>query len=520
MAIIKLKDISKSYQEKIILKDVNVDINSFDHIGIVGNNGSGKTTLLKVIMGLEEPSYGKVELATNNIGYLKQATEYNYKDFQNIFMDKNRASDFLKIFRELNLDTNIDFQKERMQNLSGGEKTKLVISYILSLNQELLILDEPTNHVDIDSVEWLIKTLNNYNGTLLVVSHDRYFLNETVDKILEVDNGSVNSYSGNYDEYYQQKEQENKALQAKYEYQQKQDKKMQKEISQLKNWSEKGEREASSQGGSRSDAKVKGVKTNAQRKASKAAKMANNKRHRLEQARENYLAKPKEELEVKYAFQGFNNGNKCLIRLTDVFKQFNNKVLFKDVSFFLNSNEKIGLIGPNGCGKTTLIEIILGKQKADDGAIWQTPALKMAYMSQDVFDLNNEKTIMELANTYGNNQKTLFLTTLVNMGFNREQFLIKIKVLSLGERMRIKLAQIIVDDYNLLILDEPTNHLDLANKRQLEQALKHFPGAILIASHDKYLLREVTNKVLVFKKNKIIKYEEGYEEYENNFKRN
>ena len=229
--------------------------------------------------------------------------------------------------------------------------------------------------------------------------------------------------------------------------------------------------------------------------------------------REDYIAKPKEEKDVKFSFNGFSTGRKSLINLTDVTKKFGSKTLFKDVTFSINSGEKIGLIGPNGCGKTTIINMILDKEPLTSGEIWKTPSLKVAYMSQDVFDIASGKTIFELASSYDSNTKQLFLTNLVNMGFTREQFRNRISNLSLGERMRIKLAQIIIEDYNLLILDEPTNHLDLANKIELENALKNFPGSILIASHDKYFLREVADKILVFKNGKIERYEGSYKEY-------
>ena len=514
MSVIKISDISKSYNEIEVLKNINLDINEGEHIGIVGPNGSGKSTLIKIIMGIEEADKGRIEISNkDNIGYLKQATEYDAVDFLELFSEKNSLSGFLKISKELNIDSNIDFSEKRMQNLSGGEKTKLVLSYILSKNPSILLLDEPTNHVDINSVEWLINKINNFDGTVLVVSHDRYFLNETVDKIIEIENGEAKVYFGNYDSYYEQKEQERNALLLKYEYQQKQDKKIQKEIMKLNSWSEKGERDAGRQGGSPSDAKIKGVKTNAQRKATKAAKSAENKRTRLEQMREGYIEKPKEEKNIKFAFNGFNTGRKSLINLTDVSKSYNDKILFDKVSFSINSGEKIGLIGPNGCGKTTLINMIMGKTSLSSGDIWKTPSLKVAYMSQDVFDLDEGKSIFELASAYDNATKQLFLTNLANMGFDRNEFNTKIKNLSLGERMRIKLVQIIINDYNLLILDEPTNHLDLANKIELENALKKFPGSILIASHDKYLLKEVTDKILVFKNGKIERYEGGYKDF-------
>lgn len=513
MSVIKVNNVSKSYGNNEVLKQVGLDINAGEKIGIVGVNGSGKSTLIKIIMGVEQPDSGKVEVSNYNIGYLRQATEYSLKDFIDMSTDKTNISDFLKLAGELNINSEIDFDDKRLQNLSGGEKTKMALSSILASHPSILLLDEPTNHVDIESIEWLIDRINNYQGTVLVVSHDRYFLNQTVQKIVEIEDGKLKIYYGNYDDYQRQKTEELEALKAKYETQQKQDKKIQREINQLKQWSEKGEREAGKQGGSRSDAKVKGVKTNAQRKAAKVGRNAESKKTRLEQMRKDYIEKPKEEQEIKFDFNGHNSGANSLIRITDLSKSFGKHLIFKDVNLIISNDEKIGLIGPNGSGKSTFIKILMGQEKQDKGEVWTTPSLKVAYMSQDVFDLSENKTIFEMANEYDNETKQFFFSNLVNMGFDRELFRNKINTLSLGQRMRIKLAQIIVNDYNLLILDEPTNHLDLANKIELENALVNFPGAVIIASHDKYLLSKVANKVFVFKNEEIKRYEDSYSEY-------
>ena len=316
-----------------------------------------------------------------------------------------------------------------------------------------------------------------------------------------------------YDEYQIQKEQELEALKARYEREQKQDKKIQREISQLKQWSEKGEREAGRQGGSRSDARVIGVKTNAQRKAMKSAKNAESKKNRLEQMRKNYVEKPFEEKDIKFDFNGQGSGANCLVRIKDLCKSFGNHEIFKDVNLVIGNDEKIGLIGPNGSGKSTFIKILMDELKQDSGEVWKTSSLKVAYMSQDVFDLDEEMTIFSMADVYDNEKKQFFFSNLVNMGFDRSLFRNKIKTLSLGQRMRIKLVQIILGNYNLLILDEPTNHLDLPNKIELERALVSFPGSIIIASHDQYLLSKVTNKVFVFENRTIIRLEDSYLEY-------
>lgn len=513
MSVIKVKNISKSFGSNLLFKDVSFEINEYDKVGLVGENGSGKSTLLKLLSGEIEVDSGTIVIGKGmSIGYLKQATDYSLSDLINISSDKHTISEFLKTIKSLNITDDIEFTKERLDSLSGGEKTKIALSLILSKKPNILLLDEPTNHVDIDSINWLIDTLNEYNGTILIASHDRYFLNKTVGRIIEVSNNLVNVYQGNYDKYKMIKEKDMETLKEKYLEQEKLDKKITHEINKLKDWSLKGERKSGRQGGSMSDAKVKGVKTNAQRKAQKLSKAASNKMSRLEQLRQDKIEKPKEELVVKFNFNGNKSGTKTLIRIENVCKTFNNRTIFSNVNLTVLSNDKIGLVGSNGCGKTTLLKIIMDKLNSDSGNIWKTPSVKIAYMSQDVFDLENDKTIFEMGNQYDSVKKTYFFTNLVNMGFNREEFNKNISSLSLGQRMRIKLVQIILNDYNLLILDEPTNHLDLPNKIELENALIKFPGAIIIASHDKYLLSKVTNKLFLFKDNQIIKKDFGYQE--------
>ena len=291
------------------------------------------------------------------------------------------------------------------------------------------------------------------------------------------------------------------------------DKKIKNEIKKLNEWSNKGEREAGRQGGMRSDSKIKGVKTNAQRKAAKLSSSAENKKKRLEKLREDFIDKPYESKDIKYFFNGEDLRANALVKLTDVSKEYDGKLIFENANFEIKSNDKIGLIGPNGCGKSTLIKIINGEIESTTGSIWKTPSLKMAYMSQDVFDIDDSLTINEFASRFDANKKQFFFSNLVNMGVDRSIFKNKISSLSLGQRMKIKLVQIILEEYNLLVLDEPTNHLDLENKIELENALITFPGSILIATHDRYLLKNLTNSLIVFENKEVKKIDKGYSEY-------
>ncbi len=518
MQIIKITDLTKSYDDNLVLDNISININEGEKIGIIGKNGSGKSTLIKIICGEIEDYSGKVEISNKNIGYLKQITEYTTEDFLMMCTSKEAISSFLKLNSEFNIDKSINFTKERLESLSGGEKTKIALSYILSKKPEILILDEPTNHVDIKSIDYLIEIINNFKGTLILISHDRYFLNNTVNKIIEINRGKVEIYNGNYDYYEQEKVKKLEQQKERYNLEQKLDKKIKNEIRKLNEWSNKGEREAGRQGGMRSDSKIKGVKTNAQRKAAKLSSSAENKRKRLEKLREDFIDKPIEDKKIKYFFKGTNLKANSLVRLTDISKKFDNKLIFENVNLEINSNDKIGLIGPNGCGKSTLIKIINGELEPTTGTIWKTSSLKMAYMSQDVFDIDGHLTINEFANRFDSYKKQFFFSNLVNMGVPRELFKNRISSLSLGQRMKIKLVEIILEEYNLLVLDEPTNHLDLDNKLELEKALIDYPGSILIATHDRYLLKKLTNSLIIFENNQAKKIDKNYLEYfeENN----
>ena len=505
MSVIKFKNVNKSYGDINALKNITFDINEGDKVGIIGKNGAGKSTLINIISGNEKADSGNVIIDKNiKIGYLKQSTDY---DLTNLIKNENIA-DFMKI------NSYFDIKGElSLKNLSGGEKTKLALASVLAQKPALLLLDEPTNHADIKAIRWIIKEINRYKGTVLIVSHDRYFLNKTVFKIIELSHHEAKVYEGNYDSYEISKSKELKQNYKQYISEQKEDKKIQKEIRKLNSWSEKGERDANRQGGSITDAMSAGMKDYHQKRAAKLAKNAKNKKTRLQQKRKNYIAKPVQDKPVKFNFKGYNTSNNLIIEVKDLAKSFNNHLIFSHVNLNIYGGEKIGLIGDNGTGKTTFIKLLLDKDLKDKGKIWKSSSLKIAYMSQDVTDLDNKKTILQLANEYDVSTKELFLSNLINMGIKRIMLKKKVKDLSLGQKMKIKLVQIIIDDYNLLILDEPTNHLDLENKKVLENALINYKGTVIIASHDQYLLSKVTNKVFIFEDYKIKKSEYGYSEY-------
>lgn len=499
--VIYISNIEKQYGDKLLFKGLNLEIYDGERVGIVGANGTGKSTLLKIIAGEEYPNSGSVRV-DGKIGYLKQITEYSSADFLKLAQEPDFIKEFMEIKSRLHVSGDIDFSEERLHNLSGGEKTKLMLAEILCKRPEILLLDEPTNHMDLAGVDWLIDALELYEGTVLVVSHDRYFLNKCVHRIVELENGKVKEFDGAYDDYHFQKQQEYQSLVKRYENQQSLERKIDKQIDVLNSWASKGEREARRQGGMMSDSKIMGADITAKVRASKLASRAQAKISRLEHLKDDFIEKPYAEGEVHYRLESEPFKGKILVRAENICKKYGSKVLFKPSNFTIGAGEKIALVGENGSGKTTLIKMILGLEPYD-GEIYVSPAVKIAYLSQDVFDLDENLTIMQKACQFDKQYRTLFLSNLVNMNMSRQSFDRKISTLSLGERMRVKMCELVLSDYNFLIMDEPTNHLDLNNKIFLEKILKDYKGCLLIVSHDRTLTKNVCNAILTIENSEI-----------------
>ena len=317
----------------------------------------------------------------------------------------------------------------------------------------------------------------------------------------------MQEYYGDYNSYYLQKQQELQGKMNKYESQLALEKKINKQIGALAGWANKGEANARRQGGMMSDSRIKGAETKAQVSATKLASQAKAKVSRLEHLKDDFIDRPYVEGEVHYRLNANPFRGKVLVKVDNLGKSFGGKKLFDGVSFTVNAGDKIALSGDNGSGKTTLIKILLGQEKQDAGDVSISPAVKIAYLSQDVFDLDEGLTVIEKASQGTKEYKTLFLSNLINMNMTRQVFDRKISTLSLGERMRIKMCEIVLSDYNFLIMDEPTNHLDLNNKIFLEKILKDYNGCLLLVSHDRTLTKNVCNATLTIK-NGTIKKEE------------
>ncbi len=499
--MIEINKITKEYADKVLFKDFSTTIYDGEKVGIVGANGSGKTTLMNIIACQEFVDKGSVHAFNSKFGYLKQVSSYHSQDFYELCEQLPKLKEFLKIKSQLGLKTDIDFSKQRLKNLSFGEKVKLMLAKVLCEEPNVLLLDEPTNHLDQEGIEWLIKTIKNLEITVIVISHDRYFLNQVVNKIYEIENGQINEFYGDYDAYELQKNEKLEHEKKEYYEKVEQNKKLEKQVAQLKQNTAQLVRATRRDGSA--DRRSKGYKDSVQKKVKKLANQVGAKTNRLEKMKQELGEKPFEQKEIYYSLKSGEFGSKTLLTVQNLKKCFDSRVIFENTSFTLNFGDKLAVCGPNGCGKTTLLKILLGKDKDYEGEVWKSPSVKIAYLSQDVLDLDENLTVMQMARQNGKEMTTQFLSNLANMGLTKQVFERKISSLSLGERMRLKLCELILSDYNLLVLDEPTNHLDLPNRVFLEQVLKAYNGTLLVVSHDRLLLSKVCNKFLVFKDQKF-----------------
>lgn len=513
--LLSCRGIKKDFGEVSLLKDINLDIAMGERVGLVGHNGSGKTTLANIIFGSSEKHGGDILWNQKDvgIGYLMQSTFYTSTTFNKMFSNNNNKHslrNFLETSSYLGLEKVQDWNDERLRGLSGGEKTKLALASIWVSKPDLLLLDEPTNHLDFSGVQWLIEELKKYYGAILIISHDRYFLDKSVNRIIEIEDGQINNYRGNYSYYRDEKKRRYESQLHGYLVQEKYKEKIAQDIDNLKGWSSKAHKQ------SRQKAlEISGRKEYFRAKAKKMDKQVKSKLKRLEKIEIEGIEKPKEEERVNFIFKDAEKRGKRVLEARDITKAYGERVLFRDSSFYISHGDKVGVFGPNGCGKTTLIKAIMGEEILDSGDLFVSPSAKISYLSQDVLDLDGEKTILNLLDVATKEERSMARTLLANMGFNKEMVKKPVKTLSLGERTRLKIAQLILGENNLLILDEPTNHLDIHSRERLEETLEAYNGTILLVSHDRYMMERICDKIIVFKDNEIQRIESGLREYLN-----
>lgn len=528
--ILSCNHISKSYGVETILNDCSFFINDNEKAAIVGNNGAGKSTIMKIIMGELLPDEGNVIIGKDKtIGYLAQYQDLGsdttiYEEVksvkQNLIDMEQKLLEYEKEMAKVSGDelsklietyTNLehrfqllngysykseiegvikglgftedDFNKS-VGNLSGGQKTRVALCKLLLEKPDIIMLDEPTNHLDLNSIKWLETYLLNYNGAVLIIAHDRYFLDKIVSKVIEIENHKAHVYSGNYSDFTVKKQELRVATMNAYLKQQSEIKHQEEVIAKLRSY-----------------------------KQEKFYKRAESREKQLEKI--DLIEKP-EELKNNMTIKlepDIVSGNDVL-SVENLEKSYNT-LLFKNISFEIKRGEHVAIIGDNGTGKTTILKIINGLVDADSGMIKLGTNVHIGYYDQEQHNLTDENTLFEeIANSYPNMTNTKIRNTLAAFMFTGEDVFKRVSDLSGGEKGRLSLAKLMLSEANLIILDEPTNHLDMASKEILENAINNYTGTVLYVSHDRYFINQTASRILELTNTKLINYLGNYDYYE------
>ena len=453
--ILNVSMLSKAYVGKTVLKDVSFHLEDKEKAAIVGINGSGKTTLLRCILGIEEADEGSIAFS------------------------KEKKMDYLA-----QQHADIETEKEDYDTLSGGQKTRKRLEEILQEKPDLLILDEPTNHLDIGSIQWLEKVLKRYDGAVLLVSHDRYFLDRIVTKVIDLERGKVRMYQGNYSAYAEKKRQLREAEWKAFQNQQAEIKHQEAVIEKLKQFNRE-----------------------------KSIKRAESREKMLLKVER--LEKPEElENEMKLLFSPRESSGNDVLMAKELGKSYDGKRLFSHGTFSLQKGEHVALIGDNGTGKTTLLKILNGLVQADEGEFRLGSKVKIAYYDQEHAVLNMEKTLFdEIQDSYPDMNNTKVRNVLAAFLFTGDDVYKRIQDLSGGEQGRVSLAKLMLSDANFLILDEPTNHLDIQGKEVLEEAIRNYEGTVLYVSHDRYFINKTATRIIELFSNRFDNYIGNYDYY-------
>jgi len=483
--LLKLQNIKYEVIDNTIFENVNGTVHSGDVIGIIGKNGAGKSSLLRIISGDLPLSHGRLKWLQKHVTI--EMVEQETEDFSAELHESEEA----EILAKWKVPSN------RYRELSGGERLKARLARGFSRDAQLLLLDEPTNHLDEQSTNVLIDFIKKYKGAIILVSHDRYFLDKVATKIWSLEERQLIEHKGNYTSCMKAREQRRLTQQREYEKQQQMIQTIEGQLNELTSWSQKAHSASTKQEGFKEYHRVKAKRTDAQVKS---------KRKRLEKELEHSkVEQVKPEYEVKFTLKANEKRGKRFLEVKNLQKSLNNRSLFKDVNFTIQHGEKVALVGPNGSGKTTLLKILMGEVESDGGEVWISPSADIGYLTQEVFDLPLSKTPEELFYRETFEERGKVQTLMKHLGFEMAAWKEPIQNMSMGERVKCKLMVYILEEKDVLLLDEPTNHLDLPSREQLEETLSTYNGTLLIVSHDRYFLEKTTNSTIGIEKGRIIK---------------
>ncbi len=528
--ILACSHIYQSFHDVSLFSDVTFHINDREKTALIGNNGTGKTTLLRIIVGEIQADSGEVTVAKDKtLGYLPQQQGYHSdrsiyeellevkadvmeldqmirsieKDMQHASGDE--LSELLEKYHRMQTEfeakdgyacksqimgviNGLGFAEEDagkcINTLSGGQKTRVALGRLLLTEPDLLILDEPTNHLDLASIQWLETYLSNYRGSVLIVSHDRYFLDKISDKVVEIDAGKVMSFSGNYSAYAKKKEEVRNARKKQYENYQREVKHQEEVIEKLRSFNRE-----------------------------KSIKRAESREKMLKKITP--VEKPTDSSKTMHLeLEPEIISGKDVLCVEGFSKSFGDNHLFSDLSFSLKRGERAAVIGENGTGKTTLLKILCGIETADVGLAKLGANVEIGYYDQEHNVLHDEKTIFdEIHDDYPHLNNTRIRNVLAAFLFTGEDVYKTISLLSGGEKGRVSLAKLMLSKANLLVLDEPTNHLDIESREILERALIQYTGTVLYVSHDRYFISKTATRILDLTQGKLLNYDGDYNYY-------
>ncbi len=528
--ILQVNNISKAFGEEVVLSNVSFHMNEHDKVALIGRNGAGKTTLLRIILGELSADEGEVTIAkTTTIGYLSQHQDLSgnrtiyeevlsakehlveiearlreieeemkhlsgeeldakYKEYERLNHTFEQENGYALRSEVTGIIKGLGFSEEEFNKpvsvLSGGQKTRVALGKLLLSSPELIILDEPTNHLDMASIAWLENYLALYKGSVLIVSHDRYFLNRIVNRVVEIEFGRSMMYEGNYDAFYEKKAQAREAQRRQYLNQQAYIKHQEEVIAKLRSFNRE-----------------------------KSIKRAESRVKMLEKIE--HVEKPQDEEQgMRIHLVPCVESGKDVLSVTGLTKSFPGNPLFHDISFLIKKGERVALLGENGTGKTTMLKIIRGLMPADSGTIREGAKVYIGYYDQEQQNFNEDNTVFEeISDDHPEMNNTEIRNTLASFLFTGDDVFKPILTLSGGERGRLSLVKLMLSEANFLLLDEPTNHLDITSKEILEDALNGYEGTVFYVSHDRYFVNKTATRILDLTHETVISYEGNYESY-------
>ncbi len=531
MIILSAQHIAKSFGVNAVLRDVSLTVQQGDRIGLVGVNGCGKSTLMRILAGLDAQDGGEISLVRGlRVGYLAQQnmvtsgeTVWNelQKVYEQVFaMEKKlreledemaHAHTDAQRFAQLSADydrltqrfeeadgyswksmvsgvlNGLGFKPAQydqcVDSLSGGEQTRLCLARLLLQKPDLLLLDEPTNHLDMETLQWLENYLAAYKGSVLVISHDRYFLDHVCTGIVEILMGASEQYNGNYTRYIAQRQERFESRMRAYEIQQKEIERQQAIIARYRMFNRE--------------------------KSIRAAESREKALDRMEK-----LEKPVDERAIRFSFEARRRTGEDVLQLTEISKSFGEKHLFHDLTLRVRAGDRVALIGPNGVGKSTLIKIIVGEEQPDTGFIRYGSNVDIGYYDQHQSTLHADKTALdEIWDRFPQMEQSNVRGALGMFLFTGDDVFKPIHTLSGGEKGRVALTALMLRKDNLLLLDEPTNHLDMDSREVLEDALTDFGGTIITVSHDRYFINRIANRIIEMQPDGVTEYIGNYDDY-------